>query len=83
MTTKIWKTTENSVEDALNLPEGSFAADFGFWVEQSVSPDRVLEAATAFKEQEVEVTVASQAALIVKAQEKDIAFTDWAKLAVM
>lgn len=83
MTTRIWTTTKNTVEEALSLPEGKIAANFGFWVQQSVSPDSVLEAATILKEKEIEVTVASQAALIVKAQKEGIAFEDWAELAVM
>ena len=74
---KIW-TQNNTIEEALSLPEGSYAADFGFLVQQSVNPDHVLIAAQAIKENNIECTVASQAGLLVKAQESKVAFTDWA-----
>ena len=81
-TQKIW-TQNDSIEAALNLPEGRYAADFGFLVQQSVSPDNVIEAAQAFKESGKEVMVASQSALLVKAQEEGIAFQDWASTLVL
>ena len=74
---KVWNQS-NSVEEAFELPEGRYGADFGFVVEQSISPHHVLEAATAIKESGKACTVASQAQLIVKAQEMGVAFTDWA-----
>lgn len=79
---KIW-TQDNTVAEALELPEGRMAADLGFLVQQSVSPDNVLIAAQAFKDSGEPITVATQAALIVKAQEQEIAFTDWASKLVL
>lgn len=82
MTTRIW-TQENTVAEALELPLGCYAADLGFLCQQSVSPDDVLTAAQAFKDSETPVTVASQSALLVKAQEQGLALTDWAKLVLV
>ena len=76
----VWKSTDNSPEQALDLPKGSFAADFGFLVQQSVEPDHVLEAALALVETGKSVVAASQAKIIVAAQENGVAFTDWAPL---
>ena len=76
---KTWNQT-NTVEQALELPTGSYYANFGFLVLQSVKPEHVLEAAAAIKESGLEITVASQAGLIVKAQENELAFESWAEL---
>ena len=78
----LW-TNEKTIEDALTLPEGRYCADFGIRIEQSVAPDRVIEAAQAIKNAGVQVTVATQAAILVKAQELGVAFTDWAPLKLM
>jgi hypothetical protein len=78
---QVW-TQDNTVQEALQLPVGSYAADFGFLVQQSVNPKHVLEAAQAFKESNTEVMVASQAGLLVKAQEAGLAFETWAPIKV-
>ena len=79
---KVWKSTENKSIDALELPTGRYAANFGFLCEQSVSPDQTLTAAEAIIESGNEVVAVSQAGLICKAQELEVAFTDWAPLHV-
>jgi hypothetical protein len=77
---KTWNSQTNTIEEALDLPKGSYAANFGFLVEQSVNPEHVLEAAEAIKNHEINAIVASQAGLICKAQELGVAFQDWAEL---
>lgn len=77
-TLKVWDSKINNAAQSLELPEGRYAADFGFLVEQSVNPDYVLGAAQSIIESGESVTVASQAKLMVLAQEKGLAFTDWA-----
>jgi hypothetical protein len=78
----IW-TQNDSVEKALELPKGRYAANFGFWVEQSVNPEYVLIASQSIVDNKIQCTVASQAGLIVKAQQAGVAFSDWAELRVM
>ena len=78
---QVW-TQDNTVQEALQLPVGSYAADFGFLVQQSVNPEHVLEAAQAFKTSGNDIVVASQAGLMVKAQETGIAFQSWAPIKV-
>lgn len=70
---KIWNSTVNAIDDAFNLPEGRYAANVGILVEQSVSPDHVLKAATAIKQSGLEVVVGSQAGIICKSQELGLA----------
>lgn len=80
---KIW-TQNNSVEDALNLPEGSYAVNLGFWIQQSVEPRHTAEAAKAILKvcQENGETYEgyTQSELIVDAQNRGIAFSDWGEL---
>lgn len=78
---KVW-TQNNTVEEALSLPEGRYCADFGFKVEQSVEPDHVLLAAQAIIDNKIQCTVASQAAIIVKAKQAGVAFDSWAELSL-
>ncbi len=78
MSFKVWNSQVNTIEQALDLPKGSYAADFGFLVQQSVDPNHVLEAAQAVKDSGEPITVATQAKLMVVAQEKGLAFTTWA-----
>jgi hypothetical protein len=78
---KVW-TQNNTVEEALSLPKGRYCADFGFRVEQSVEPDHVLLAAQALIDGNIQVTVASQAAIIVKAKQAGVAFENWAELSM-
>jgi hypothetical protein len=80
MAIKIWNSATNVAEDALELPQGRIAADVGFWVEQDVNPDDVLEAAQAVIDAKVEVKVASQAKLLVVAQEKGLALQTWGEI---
>jgi hypothetical protein len=79
----VWDSTIHSSEQALELPQGSYAADFGFLVEQSVNPDHVLEAAQAIKNAECDVKAATQAKVMFLAQDKGLAFTDWASRIVL
>jgi hypothetical protein len=78
----VWNSLKNTVDEALSLPEGGFAADFGFLVEQSVSPDMVLEVVTELKEKQIDVTVASQSGILVKAKEKGL-LENWAALVLL
>lgn len=79
---KVW-TQNNSVEEALSLPEGTYCANFGFLVQQSVEPDYVLMAAQAIIDNNIQCTVASQAAIIVKAKQAGVAFDTWAELSLI
>jgi hypothetical protein len=83
MILKIWNSTANSVEDALELPKGSYAANVGFWVQQSVTPEYTLRAARAVIDGGFDVKCASQAGLYVKAQELGADFTTWGELRLM
>jgi hypothetical protein len=78
----IW-TENNTVEEALNLSKGRYAANYGFFVEQSVSPALVLLAAQAIVDNKISCTIASQAGIIVKAQEAGVAFKDLSELRLM
>lgn len=75
-------THQSDLSELSTLPKGRYIANVGFNVEQSATPDRVMEAVTALKESGKEFAVASQAALIVKAQDLGVAFQDWGKLSV-
>ena len=76
---KVW-TQSNSSEEALSLPKGTYCANFGFLVQQSVEPDYVLMAAQAIIDNNIQCTAASQAAIIVQAQQSGVAFESWAEL---
>jgi hypothetical protein len=78
----VWNSLKNTVDEALRLPEGSFAADFGFLVEQSVSPDTVLEVVTELQEKQIDITVASQSGILVKAKEKGL-LESWTRLVLL
>jgi hypothetical protein len=73
-------TQDSAVQDAFKLPKGKYCADFGFYVEQGVEPDHVLQAAQALLSSGESFAVASQAGVIVKAQELTDAFDGWAPL---
>lgn len=75
---KVWNSQKHTAEQALDLKEGVYVADFGIRIQQSVESDHTLEAAQALIDANIEVTAASQAKIIVLAQEKGVAFTDWA-----
>lgn len=78
---RVWNSLNNSAKEALELHEGRYAADFGgLGIEQSVEPDTVFEAAEALVNAGIEVKAASQAKVIVLAQEHEVAFDDWAPL---
>ncbi len=77
---KIWNIT-NTTEEAFDLPEGSLCADFGFFVEISVTPDMLLEAVNTLKECSCKKDFASQASICVQAQKLG-AFSDYALLKV-
>lgn len=75
---KTWNSLTNTAEEALSLPEGSYLADFdGILVEQTVRSNHVLTAVNALKEQQIEITVASQSAVLVEAQKQKAAFQEW------
>jgi hypothetical protein len=76
---KVW-TQDMPVDAALSLPEGRFAADFGFFVQQSVNPDHVLMAAQAIKDSKQIVVTASQAGVLVKDSELGLMPDSWAPL---
>lgn len=78
----IW-TENNTVEEALNLREGTYCADFGFLVQQSVDSYHVILAAQAIIDNKISCTVASQAEIIVKAKQAGVAFKDWAELKIV
>ena len=78
----VWNSLQNTANEALNLPKGSFAADFGFLVEQSVSPGMVIEAVTELREKQIDITVASQSGILVKAKEEGL-LEDWAELVLL
>lgn len=74
----IWNSKTNSVNEALKLPKGSYAGDFGgMYIEQSVSPHHVVEAAYKLKEVNKEYNAVSQAQVMYLAQKDGLAFTDW------
>lgn len=77
----VWNSLKNTAEDALSLPEGSFAADFGFLVEQSVNPETILTTVTELKEKQIEIIAASQSGILVKAQENGL-LSNWARLVI-
>ncbi len=89
MSIKVWNSATNAAEDALELPKGRIGAyleweeNCGIWVEQTVDPDDVLEAAQALIDANEEVKVASQAKLLVIAQEKGLALQSWGEIRVM
>ena len=83
MSLKVWNSTKNGVEDALDLPKGSYAANVGFWVQQSVTPEYTLRAAQAIIDGGFDVNCASQAGLYVKAQELGVNFQNWGELRIM
>ncbi len=80
--TTVWNSLKNTVDEALALPKGRFAADFGFWVEQSVSPDKVLDVVTELQEKQISITAVSQAGILVKAQENGL-LGEWGKIIIM
>jgi len=56
----IWNSLKNTVDEALALPEGSFAANFGgFVVEQSVDPETVLDVVTELQSKQLDLTAAT------------------------
>ena len=80
---KVW-TQNNSVEQALSLPKGRYCANFAsLCFQQSVEPDYVLMAAQAIIDNNIQCTVASQAAIIVKASQAGVAFDTWAELSLI
>jgi len=86
MATSVW-TNAMTVEQALELPKGSYAAHvFGFDVQQSVEPHQTAESADAIiehfkdKKDEPPFKAYSQAQIIVKAQELELKWQDWGKL---
>lgn len=79
---KVW-TQDNSAGEALSLPKGTYCANFGFLVQQSVEPDYVLQAAQAIIDNNIQIKAASQAAIIVKAKQAGVAFDTWAELSLI
>lgn len=81
---KTWIATQNTVEEALSLPEGSYVADFdGMLMEQTVRPHHVVTAVNALKENQIDTTFASQSAILVEAQKRQLAFQEWFPLKLL
>jgi hypothetical protein len=75
----IWKSTENTVEEALSLPKGTLIGNMdGLRFQDSVKPDHVIEAVAAIKLSEQIVIAGTQAKILVEAQARELAFTDFA-----
>lgn len=75
---QIFNPTEHNPEQALELPTGRLAANFGFLIEQTVEPKNVFDAATALKEAGVNKKLFTQADVMVEAQKQGVWGTDWA-----
>lgn len=66
---KVWDQSKTE-EEAIKLPKGTLVSDFGYIVAQiSVDSSDVYKAAAAIKQSGQSVTVATQASLLVKAQQ--------------
>ena len=77
--TVIWKSTENTAEEALNLAVGTLICNIGgLRFEDRVKPDHVLEAVDAIKASDQVVIAATQAKILAEAQKRGLAFTEWA-----
>lgn len=77
-TLRVWNSLNNTAEEALELAEGYYVADFGgLPVQQSVDADHTLEAAQALIDAGIELKATTQAKIIVTAQQQRVAFTDW------
>ena len=74
----VWKSNENTAEEALNLPKGHLICNLGgLRIQQSPDLDDVLMAATAIKLSEQIVIAATQSKIMVEAQSRELSFTDW------
>ena len=72
---------DSSVEDSLTLPTGRYYSSIASMnIEQSVKPEDVLEAAQALLDSGKSFVAATQAGLIVKAQQEGLAFTNNCKM---
>jgi len=76
-------THESKAEEALELTKGRYAVNLGFWVEQSVTAENVLIAAEALLDSGQEFRCVSQAGVVVKAKELEVAFPEWGPLMVI
>lgn len=79
-----WNNLDNTLKEALDLPLGRIAVDMGITVEGFIRPNDTLVAGCALKDFYLEypyddsvLTVATQAELIVKARELELAFTEF------
>lgn len=77
----VWDSTKHGFDEALELPQGSYCADFGFLVEQSVSLGDLDETITELKQKNIAITATTQAAILVKAQQNGL-LDNWAKLSL-
>ena len=76
----IWNSLKNTVDEALALPEGSFAANFdGFVVAQSVDSETLLDVVMELQSKQLDLTAATQAGILVKAQKLGL-LQNWAEL---
>ena len=75
----VWDSSKHDYNDALDLPEGRFYADFGIKVEQSVSPETLNETINELKEKGIVIIARTQAAILVNAQINGL-LQDWSKL---
>ena len=75
----IWNSLKNTAEEALALPEGDFAANFGFLVQQSVNQDDLIDLVEELKAKKIDITSATQGGIMVKAQKAGL-LQNWAEL---
>lgn len=76
---KVWKSNIHNAEEALDLPVGELVCNLGgLRFAETPKPDDVLLAATAIKLSEDTVIAATQAKIMIEAQSRNIALTDWA-----
>lgn len=75
----IWNSLNNTIEEALTLPEGNIAANFGFLVQQSVNQEDLLDVVAELKHKKIDVSAATQSGIMVKAQKAGL-LQDWAEL---
>ena len=75
----VWDSSKHDYNDALDLPEGRYYADFGFNVEQSVSLESLAKVIDELKEKGIVITARTQAAILVNAQLNGL-LQDWARI---
>ncbi len=77
----VWDWSKHDYNDALDLPEGRYYADFGFAVEQSISLESLAQVIDELKEKGILITAKTQAAILVNAQQNGL-LDNWARLSL-